>query len=85
VSYTTACFGLLGYQLSPISDIENRMRRIPDNSRYWLAFDVDYDLDECMTFEVSYAHLIIPSAGNQVVKSTGAILEGDWHLSIEVA
>jgi len=74
------------YDSTPISDPEHRTPRIPDNNRYWLAFGVDYDVTSSTTVGFSYAHLIVPgtSTGN-LPNATGAVLNGNWDLSVEVA
>jgi long-chain fatty acid transport protein len=46
----------LGLEHAPIND-ENRTVRLPDSNRTWTTIGATYELDERMSFDVSYAHL----------------------------
>ncbi|NDC37045.1 MAG: transporter [Proteobacteria bacterium] len=74
------------YDSTPISDPEHRTPRIPDNNRYWLAFGIDFDFDSNTTLGFSYAHLVVPTTStSDLPNATGAILDGNWDLSVDVA
>lgn len=73
------------YDQSPVPDREHRTPRIPDNDRYWLAAGASYALSDKSSVGFNYAHLFVPSADSQLVNSTGAVLNGNWDLGIDIA
>jgi len=49
------------YDQSPITSKELRTPRIPGQDRYWLAFGVGYQLNNCLKVDIGYAHLFVPT------------------------
>lgn len=73
------------YDESPVPSAELRTPRIPDNDRYWAAIGASYGIDKDTSISLSYAHIFIPNSSTELVNETGAILEGTWDSSVEIA
>lgn len=56
--------GRLGvaYDRTPVKNANLRTTLIPDSSRYWGAFGVQYRFTECLALDVGYAHLFFNHA-----------------------
>jgi long-chain fatty acid transport protein len=52
----------LGYEKSPVQ-LSNRTPRLPDSDRIWTSLGVSYQLNEKLSIDASYAH-VIPKKGD---------------------
>jgi long-chain fatty acid transport protein len=60
----------VAYDESPVPNA-NRTPRIPDQDRTWLAFGVQYKLDDHAMVDAGYAHLFVKDASIHVGDSVG--------------
>jgi len=76
--------GGLSWEKTPIKNGDFRTPRIPDNDRWWVTVGTSMMVFENVTLDLSYAHLFVKDAGSSNVNSTGAVLIGDYDLSVDI-
>ncbi|MFP5418183.1 MAG: OmpP1/FadL family transporter [Gammaproteobacteria bacterium] len=72
----------VAYDETPVSDTF-RTARIPDESRTWLAFGVQYRLSASSSIDFGYAHLFIKDASINKTES-GVTLTGTYDASVDI-
>ena len=74
--------GGVAYDETPVSDAF-RTVRIPDQSRTWLAFGVQYQLSNKTALDMGYAHLFVKDA--QINKTeSGVTVSGKYDASVDI-
>ena len=74
----------LAYDQSPVDD-NFRTPRIPDQDRYWVAFGLDYNLDNRWVVSAGYTHIFVDEASLNQNGSTSGVLQGSYDSSIDIA
>lgn len=71
------------YDQKPL-DTNRRTPRIPDNDRFWLAFGVDYNPNEWLSFNAGYTHLFVQDADVRLrAEDPGNAARGDLDAEYE--
>lgn len=72
----------VAYDETPVPDVY-RTVRIPDQSRTWLAFGVQYRLSNNTALDFGYAHLFVKDARINKTES-GVTLTGKYEASVDI-
>jgi long-chain fatty acid transport protein len=60
----------VAYDETPVKNAELRTLRVPDATRYWGAFGVQYKLSKCLVVDAGYSHLFVKDCRLDQPKST---------------
>ena len=82
VSDSVTLRGGVAYDETPVSDAF-RTARIPDESRTWLAFGMQYRLSRQSALDLGYAHLFVKDAKIDKTES-GVRLAGSYEGSVDI-
>ncbi len=76
--------GGVSYEKTPIANGDFRTPRIPDNDRWWATVGFSYAIMSDLMLDFSYAHLFVKDAGSSNLNGTGASLNGEYDLSVDI-
>jgi long-chain fatty acid transport protein len=75
--------GGLAFDPTPIRN-EFRTARLPDASRYWLAFGLGYRWTPDLTFDAAYVHILGGTASINEMSQTGDLLVGRYSVNADI-
>ena len=82
--------GGLALDESPVPSAERRTPRLPGTDRTWLSFGASYVLDDTLSVDIGYSHLLIDDAkiNNELESDTSenirAVLVGEYDASVNI-
>jgi long-chain fatty acid transport protein len=82
--------GGLALDESPVPSAERRTPRLPGTDRTWLSFGASYMLDDTLSVDIGYSHLLIDDAkiNNELESDTSenirAVLVGEYDASVNI-
>ena len=74
---------------TPVPDAEHRTPRLPGDDRTWFSFGMSYVIDDSMSIDVGFSHLLIDDAevDNTFESSQAALastLSGDYDATVDI-
>ena len=80
----------IAYDETPVPSAERRTPRLPGNDRTWLSFGLSHQLDESMSIDVGYSHLLIDEADvnneleSEASNNVKATLSGTYDAAVDI-